>query len=150
MSLHLSFKKNVQFFLKVVIWASKAKKWPCQAVLEIFQDMVKSLGKNLSFSSSLVNTGQHRKKLTYLGYHPTFSVPCINLNVFASWGSTTKLNVGNKTYFILIMYVCFTRTSLQMGLAWHFHHSNRRIELQQEKIEQTSKVLHWLINGYDV
>ena len=74
MSLHLSFKKNVKFFLKVVIWASKAKKWPCQAVLEIFQDMVKSLGKNLSFSSSLVNTGQHRKKLTYLGYYPTFSV----------------------------------------------------------------------------
>ena len=69
-------KKNVKFFLKVVIWASKAKKWPCQAVLEIFQDMVKSLGKNLSFSSSLVNTGQHRKKLTYLGYYPTFSVSC--------------------------------------------------------------------------
>ena len=74
MSLHLSFKKNVKIFLKVVIWASKAKKWPCQAVLEVFQDMVKSLGKNLSFSSSLVNTGQHRKKLTYLGYYPTFSV----------------------------------------------------------------------------
>ena len=69
-------KKNVQFVLKVVIWALKAKKWPCQAVLEIFQDMVKSLGKNLSFSSSLVNTGQHRKKLTYLGYYPTFSVLC--------------------------------------------------------------------------
>ena len=75
MSLHMSFKKNVQFVLKVVIWALKAKKWPCQAVLAIFQDMVKSLGKNLSFSSSLVNTGQHRKKLTYLGYYPTFSVP---------------------------------------------------------------------------
>ena len=74
MSLHLSFKKNVKFLLKVVIWASKAKKWPCQAVLEVFQDMVKSLGNNLSFSSSLVNTGQHRKKLTYLGYYPTFSV----------------------------------------------------------------------------
>merc|ERR1711893_583366 len=62
--------------LKIVIWALKAKKWPCQAVLAIFQDMVKSLGKNLSFSSSLVNTGQHRKKLTYLGYYPTFSVKC--------------------------------------------------------------------------
>ena len=70
MSLHMSFKKNVQFVLKVVIWALKAKKWPCQAVLEIFQDMVKSLGKNLSFTSSLVNTGQHRKKLTYLGTVP--------------------------------------------------------------------------------
>ena len=74
MLLDLSFKKIVPFVLKVVIWASKAKKWPCQAVLEVFQDMVKSLGKNLSFSSSLVNTGQHRKKLTYLGYYPTFSV----------------------------------------------------------------------------
>ena len=28
-----------------------------------------------------------------------------------------------------------------MGLAWHFHHSNRRMELQQEKIEQMSKVI---------
>ena len=74
-------KKNVQFVLKIVIWALKAKKWPCRPVLEIFQDMVKSLGKNLSFSSSLVNTGQHRKKLTYLGYYPTVSVPCHSLPV---------------------------------------------------------------------
>ena len=79
MSLHLSFKKNVKFLLKVVIWASKAKKWPCQAVLEVFQDMVKSLGKNLSFSSSLVYAGFRRKKLAYLGYHPMFSVPCKKL-----------------------------------------------------------------------
>ena len=46
MLLHLSFKKIVPFVLKVVIWALKAKKWPCRPVLEIFQDMVKSLGKN--------------------------------------------------------------------------------------------------------
>ena len=73
----------MQLVLKVVIWALKAKKWPCRPVLEIFQDMVKSLGKNLSFSSSLVNTGQHRKKLTYLGYYPTVSV-----HTERNWGLT--------------------------------------------------------------
>ena len=74
MSLHMSFKKNVQFVLKVVIWALKAKKWPCQAVLTIFQDMVKSLGIDLSFGIQVSFSGQHRKKLTHLGYHPMFSV----------------------------------------------------------------------------
>ena len=75
MSLHMSFKKNVQFVLKVVIWALKAKKWPCPPLPIKHKNTVKNLGKNLSFSSSLVCAGFRRKKLAYLGYHPTFSVP---------------------------------------------------------------------------
>ena len=93
----MSFKKNVQFVLKVVIWALKAKKWPCQAVLAIFQDMVKSLGKNLPFSSSLVNTGQHRKKLTYLGYYPMFSVHWSTLYQFVHKWSKEAFDQCNLT-----------------------------------------------------
>ena len=64
MSLHMSFKKNVQFVLKVVIWALKAKKWPCPPLPIKSQNTVKKLGIDLSFSSSLVCAGFRRKKLT--------------------------------------------------------------------------------------
>ena len=74
MLLHLSFKKIVPFVLKVVIWALKAKKWPCPPLPINAQNTVKKLGIDLSFSSSLVCAGFRRKKLTYLSYHPTFSV----------------------------------------------------------------------------
>ena len=74
MLLHLSFKKIVPFVLKVVIWALKAKKWPCPPLPINAQNTVKKLGIDLSFSSSLVCAGFRRKKLAYLGYHPTFSV----------------------------------------------------------------------------
>ena len=74
MLLHLSFNKKVQFVLKVVIWALKAKKWPCPPLPIKAQNTVKKLGIDLSFSSSLVCAGFRRKKLTYLSYHPTFSV----------------------------------------------------------------------------
>ena len=53
MFLHLSFKNIVQFVLKVVIWALKAKKWPCPSLPFRFLKTMKKLGKNLSFSSSL-------------------------------------------------------------------------------------------------
>ena len=78
MLLHLSFKKIVPFVLKVVIWALKAKKWPCPPLPINAQNTVKKLGIDLSFSSSLVCAGFRRKKLTYLSYHPTFSVQCVN------------------------------------------------------------------------
>ena len=74
MLLHLSFKKIVPFVLKVVIWALKAKKWPCPPLPIKAQNTVKKLGIDLSFSSSLVCAGFRRKKLTYLSYHPMFSV----------------------------------------------------------------------------
>ena len=74
MLLHLSFKKIVPFVLKVVIWALKAKKWPCPPLPIKAQNTEKKLGIDLSFSSSLVCAGFRRKKLTYLSYHPTFSV----------------------------------------------------------------------------
>ena len=74
MLLHLSFKKIVQFVLKVVIWASKAKKWPCPPLPIKHKNTVKKFGKNLSFSSSLDTLEDSRKNETLLGYHPTFSV----------------------------------------------------------------------------
>ena len=81
MLLHLSFKKIVPFVLKVVIWALKAKKWPCPPLPIKAQNTVKKLGIDLSFSSSLVCAGFRRKKLTYLSYHPTFSVHSIFLMI---------------------------------------------------------------------
>ena len=86
MLLDLSFKKIVQFILKVVIWALKAKKWPCPPLPIKHKNTVKTLGKNLSFSSSLVNTGQHQKKLTYLGYYRTVSVPYDGRAEMCLWG----------------------------------------------------------------
>ena len=74
MSLHLSFKKNVGFVLKVVIWALKAKKWPCRVSLTVAPNTVEKLGIELSFSSSLDALEDSRKNETLLGYHPTFSV----------------------------------------------------------------------------
>ena len=74
MSLHLSFKKNVRFVLKVVIWALKAKKWPCQVSLTVAPNTVEKLGIELSFSSSLDTLERSRKNETLLSYHPTFSV----------------------------------------------------------------------------
>ena len=53
MFLHLSFKKIVQFVLKVVIWPLKAKKWSCQLSLTVAPNTVEKLGIELSFSSSL-------------------------------------------------------------------------------------------------
>ena len=74
MFMHLSFKKIVQFVLKVVIWPLKAKKWSCQLSLTVALNTVEKLGIELSFSSSLDTLEDSRQNETSLGYHPTFSV----------------------------------------------------------------------------
>ena len=74
MLLHLSFKKIIQFVLKVVIWPLKAKKWPCPSLPFWFLHTVQKLGIELSFSSSLDTLKDSRQNETLLGYHPTFSV----------------------------------------------------------------------------
>ena len=76
------FQKNVQFVLKVVIWALKAKKWPCRLSLTVAPNTVQKLGIELSFSSSLVALEDSRQNETLLGYHPTFSVQCKYLRIF--------------------------------------------------------------------
>ena len=98
MLLHLSFKKIVPFVLKVVIWALKAKKWPCPPLPIKAQNTEKKLGIDLSFSSSLVCAGFRRKKLTYLSYHPMFSVVWSILQYFSFPFRNTSLKRILKMY----------------------------------------------------
>ena len=74
MFLHLSFKKIVEFVLKVVIWPFKAKKWSCRLSLTVAPNTDEKLGIELSFSSSLDTLLDSRQNETLLSYHPTFSV----------------------------------------------------------------------------
>ena len=82
MSLHLSFKKNVLFVLKVVTWALKAKKWPCHPRPTVAPNTDEKLGIELSFSSSLDTLLDSRKNETLLGYHPTFSVHYVAVSFY--------------------------------------------------------------------
>ena len=95
MFLHLSFKKIVQFVLKVVIWPLKAKKWSCRLSLTVAPNTVEKLGIELSFSSSLDTLEDSRKDETLLGYHPTFSVLCCKDQNRFEEGQFCLTRIGN-------------------------------------------------------